>query len=85
MQYLAKETFPCNSCQKNFYDFDVDKFWYVNQCLHLFCRGCLVKTIDQQYIKSEGKIKCLIMTCNKFLDDYDFIVYFYFFEKNEKI
>ena len=66
----------CQFCQKKFLDDDVKNFWYLVQCYHCICRGCLVKHIQTNYIKEKGNVKCPLPLCNSYLIEDDTTVIF---------
>ena len=66
----------CQFCQKKFLDDDVKNFWYLVQCYHCICRGCLIKHIQTNYIKEKGNVKCPLPLCNSYLTEDDTTVIF---------
>lgn len=63
----------CEACNKDFYDIDTDKFWYLNNCCHCICRACLVKQINTNYVKSLGTLKCFVQDCISPINEYDIV------------
>jgi hypothetical protein len=74
LSYLARNIIKCPCCNKEYYDFDTDKIWYISNCCHFFCRACLVKTILGKFLNNKGQIKCLCFSCPTYLQEFDYIV-----------
>ena len=72
--FLATQKIPCMNCKKEFLDFDVQYFWYLDACCHCFCRACLMKNITQDFVKNNGQVKCLLNGCKSFLNEGDYKV-----------
>ena len=37
----------CGKCNKKFdSNMDFDKCWYLSECCHMFCKGCIMKKIN---------------------------------------
>lgn len=67
---FVKEKIVCLKCKTEFDEaFDTDKIWYINSCLHPFCRACLNKQIQTKYVSSEGNIQCL--ECRKDMQPFE--------------
>ena len=67
-------TIACQFCQKNFLDNDTEKFWYLMICFHCVCRGCLIKYIQNNYVKVKGQLKCPLPLCGALLTEDDYYV-----------
>ncbi|KAL4472349.1 hypothetical protein ABPG72_002832 [Tetrahymena utriculariae] len=68
--YATDQTI-CNGCKQKFdSNLDCDKFWFLNNCLDVFCKKCLLKQINEEYIPNKGQIKCKV--CKSKLEKEDF-------------
>lgn len=67
-------TIPCQLCQKNFLDNDTEKIWYLLNCFHCICRGCLIKHVQTNYIREKGQVKCPLPLCGSLLIEDDYYV-----------
>lgn len=50
-------------------NFDSDKIYYLDSCLHSFCKGCLLKQINNDYVNNSC-VRC--NACSKELIPYDY-------------
>ncbi|KAL4460977.1 hypothetical protein ABPG74_016449 [Tetrahymena malaccensis] len=68
--FISSDQVQCQGCKKGFdSNFDSDKIYYLNLCLHPFCKGCLIKQINTDFVNKAG-VSCL--TCNRDLVEYDY-------------
>ena len=49
--------------------YDTDKLWYLDDCLHPYCKACLAKIINTEFLKTDGNIKCKL--CNGRITELD--------------
>ena len=55
----------CTECNKKFYsNYDVQSLFYVEECWHLFCKPCIVKYINKEFVGQNGNLKCLAKSCS---------------------
>lgn len=58
----------CTECNKKFYsNYDVQSLFYVEECWHLFCKPCIVKYINKEFVGQNGNLKCLSKSCSIFI------------------
>lgn len=62
----SQDIVACKKCSKKFYaSFDANSLFYVEECWHLFCLGCIKKYIDDEFVNSGGNLNCLSKDCKK--------------------
>lgn len=71
MQVCYEDMIQCDKCEQRFFSFDTEQFWYLQNCCHCICRLCLIKLVNQNYIKNKGQVNCPKINCNSPLIDYD--------------
>ena len=76
--FLSNQKILCMNCKKEFLDFDVQYFWYLDACCHCFCRACLLKYITQEFVKSNGQVKCILQGCKYYLNEGDYKILNFF-------
>ena len=72
MSVYSHDTVECKKCHKKLYtSFDVESIFYVEECWHLYCLSCIRKYIDDEFVKSNGELKCPSSQCSKIVPQYE--------------
>ena len=71
---ISDSLFKCLKCKKFYYDDESKKRVILQFCQHQFCKACLMKSVNQNFIKNNGIIKCLYDDCNATLQENDYKV-----------
>lgn len=66
MSAFSQDIVVCKKCAKKFYaSFDASSLFYVEECWHLFCLGCIKKYIDDEFVNRYGNFLCPAKDCKK--------------------
>ncbi len=62
----SEDIVSCQICDQKFYSsFDLSQLVYADACLHLFCKKCLARHIDQELVNQGGCLQCPIASCKE--------------------
>ena len=78
---ICDSLFKCLKCKKFYYDDESKKRVVLQFCQHQFCKACLIKAVNHNFIKNNGAVKCLYDDCSANLQEIDYKVFFNFFSK----